>query len=65
MKFLEKVEKAIDFLESEKVKGIEVYLTYAELKTIRKHILLDRYEEKISAENLKAGLDFSKSLKGK
>lgn len=63
MDFLEKIENAINFLESEKDKETEVSLTYAELKDIRKHILLDSYSANLSAENLRAGLNFSKSLK--
>lgn len=63
MEFLIKIENAINFLETEKNKNVDVNLTYAELKDIRKHILIDNFSTDLSAENLRAGMKFAKSLK--
>lgn len=65
MEFLEKIEKAIKFLETEKVEATNVCLTYGELKGILRDILIEKYSTDLSAKNLRDGMKFSKSLKSK
>lgn len=65
MEFLTKIENAIDFLETKKVESVDVNLTYAELKAIRKHILIDNFSTDLSAENLRTGMEFGKTLRNK
>lgn len=62
MDLLKKIENAIEFLEEERVSEIEVPLTYAELKGIRKQLLMDELSFKLSKENLKDGREFGKLL---
>lgn len=64
MDLLEKVEKALKELEENKETEATVVLTFAELRGIRKDVLLAEYGSRLSAENLHAGLALRASRKG-
>lgn len=64
MELLKKVEKALSELEGKKEMEIPVVLTFAELRGIRKDVLMAEYGSRLSADNLHAGLALRASRKG-
>jgi hypothetical protein len=60
---LEKVEEAIAYCERENVDEVEVTLSYAELRGMRRDYLVDQYTTDLAGENLRAGLALSKSMR--
>lgn len=61
---LEKVEAALNQLVANNQLETEVTLSFADLRGIRRDILVAEYQNKLAGENLRAGLDFGKQLKG-
>lgn len=56
MDLLEKVEKALIELEENREMEIPVVLTFAELRGIRRDVLVAEYGNQLAGENLKAGM---------
>lgn len=64
MDLLEKVEIALNHLNESKESETAVSLTFAELRGIRRDILVAEYGNKLSGENLRAGTEFLRSVRG-
>lgn len=63
MDFLDKVEKGISELENSEKTIIDLELTYGELRTIRKFLLLENYATDLSADNLRQGMKLRNRIK--
>lgn len=63
MDLLEKVEAALNHLVASNEEEVNVKLSFADLRGIRRDILVSEFENKLAGENLRAGLDFRKQLK--
>lgn len=56
MDLLKKVEKALSELEENREMEIPVVLTFAELRGIRRDVLVAEYGNQLAGENLRAGM---------